>query len=44
VGQKGEKIFRAAMIKSFFICSKICCLEGEEQQEGHHQTEKSHGF
>lgn len=21
-----------------------CCLEGEEQQEGHHKTEKTHGF
>lgn len=22
----------------------VCCLESEEQQEGHHQTEQTHGF
>ena len=33
------------MIKSVFLTvSKMCRLKGEEQQEGHHQTEKSHGF
>lgn len=27
-----------------FILKMLVCLESEEQQEGHHQTEQTHGF
>lgn len=36
--------FLIRFILKMVVVLWVCCLESEEQQEGHHQTEQTHGF